>query len=478
MTKSLTFRFTLTIFVTFVLLIALSGIFINRYLQTEMRTLLGKRMEAISNLIAAEFNGVIADYLLESEKGSPFLASAVERLVKKRDMFSLVEVAIMDTLAQILVTTKAGKEFHSPYYQLLTDAKGLAMLRKGHVHSTHIYKLNKLPFMTVYIPLTGTGGVKAIMAIEASADYFRILKRINRLLFTAAFFLVAISLLFAYLVSRLISRPILALARTAAAIGSGRLGLTAPVKGRDEIGKLAESINAMSLQLQLDRKLLDAKIASLSVLAGGVAHEVRNPLNGINLYVDLLERKLMDHAQVEFCGKIKSEIRSINLIVTQLLDYTKPMELKMQDLPVKIFLDKAADHFAPLVFEAHVDHHLRVAVDEFRFQQVIDNLIRNAFDEAGAKGHVLVNASSRNGTLIIAVFNTGGKIREEDKHRIFDPFFTTKAQGTGLGLAISRKIIETHGGTLELRDSSNPAFSTVAEIALKEGIYGENIYRG
>ncbi len=467
MLKSLNFKLTLTIFITFGLIIVLGGFLISRFLQKNMTLLLSKRMIAISSSIATEFSGPIADYLVETEPASPFLKSVLEKLEGKKKTFSLVDIALIDTESRILASTHKDAAFHTTYNLLLADALSLENIKQGQICATTIYKVNGMPFMAVYIPITGTGGkVRIAMAVEASADYFRILKRFNRFLWAAGILLILVTLVFSYAVSRFITRPIITLAGVASTIGKGNLGLIASVDRKDEIGALAGAINEMSRQLKLDRKMLDGKIASLTVLAGGVAHEIRNPLNGINLYVDLLERKAADPGQSEICQKIKGEIKAINNIVTQLLDYTKPMEIKKQAHALKTFVDKTASRLHPFTFKENYEKSLFIIVDEFRFQQVLDNLLRNAVEEAGIEGYVLFNAFREENRTIIEIHNTGKRINDEDRHRIFDPFFTTKPNGTGLGLAISRKIIEAHGGTLELRDSKNENFATVAVITL------------
>lgn len=466
MIKSLNFKLTVILFLIFGSVIFLGGLSIFHVLQKEMTQLLSRRMTAISSSIAAEFSGSIAEYLVEAEPGSQFLKTAERRLEKKRDMFSLVSITLLDTSGRVLVSTEKSLPYRSSFKNE-SDTAFSGEYRSNKMFATPVYRKNKLPCMSVYVPLTGgSGTVNAVMAVEASADYFRILNRFSRFLVIAGFLLISVTLIFSYVVSRFITRPIKLLSETASRIGKGELGLLVSVSREDEIGTLSRAINDMSRQLKLERRMVDGKIASLTVLAGGVAHEIRNPLNGINLYVDLLERKAIEPGLIDTCRKIKSEIKAIDTIIAHLLDYTKPLEIRKQAHPFKLFADKSRMRLLPFEFKTSFDSSLYIVVDEIRFQQVLDNLLRNAFEEAGMTGIVLLEAFTQEGKIILKIHNTGRRIAEEDRHRLFDPFFTTKPSGTGLGLAVSRKIIEAHGGTLDLEDSENGHFATAAVIRL------------
>jgi signal transduction histidine kinase len=480
MKQSINVRFTLIFFILFGLVFTISGIVINHFLQDRTSDLLKKRMISISNSISAEFQGVFADYLLESEQNSRFFITVQNRLNQKKETFSLVNIDIVDTSAHILVSTDTQKTYHIPYYPLFSNKKMINRIKTTGIYSTPIYEVHGNPYMSVYVPVKNqNNSVKAIMAVEASADYFQILSRMKRFFYIGFILLILVIFLISFLISRYISNPIKALEKTAADIGTGNLGIQSRNQGRDEIGRLASSINKMSKQLKADRELLDAKIASLEILAGGIAHEIRNPLNGINLYIDLLIRKCDIPDNQEILDKIKGEIKLIDLIVSQLLDYTKPLDLKTEPVRLLSLVDQVSTYVKDMDFKTDIDETLLLRVDSTRFLMVLGNLIRNAAEAAGQGGAILLKANREGQNEIqVEIHNTGPPIPPGIRPKLFEPFFTTKPKGTGLGLAICRKIIEAHRGDIELTDSDISGYNTSVIITLKGEKNGKDNGRG
>ncbi|OGJ91766.1 MAG: hypothetical protein A2268_08085 [Candidatus Raymondbacteria bacterium RifOxyA12_full_50_37] len=474
MRKSINTRFTLIFFILFGGLFVAGGVLINRYLQKEMGDLLAKRMISLSQSISSELSGVYAEYLLESDPKSRFLQTVTAKLKEKKEIFSLTELTILTMDARVIVSTNPGKNSQEPY-----RSPGLRKvfpggdMQRNKIFTTSLYNVHDAPCMSVFLPLNNqTGAARAVLVVEASADYFKILRQIQRSFYVAGVVLIILLLLSSYLITRYITHPIRSLEKTAAQIGAGGLGMRSSIDREDEIGNLARSLNRMSAQLQSDRTQLDAKIASLMILAGGVAHEIRNPLNGINLYIDLMERKTNDPKFTEILKKIKNEIKLIEFIIAQLLDYTRPVELKYEPVPIQYLFDRVRAYCAQAKINASIAPGLNIWVDSVKFIQVLTNVLQNAVDAAGDTGRVLFVAEKKRDEIVMEIHNTGEPINETDAEKFFVPFFTTKPRGTGLGLAICRKLVESHGGQIQLSRSNREGFATMVRIVLKGAAHG------
>ena len=210
-----------------------------------------------------------------------------------------------------------------------------------------------------------------------------------------------------------------------------------------------------AMEQEIDR--LD-RLAALGRFAAGVAHEIRNPLAGIGAGVEYMARRFGPNAPEQSdITYVTGEIRRLNQIVTDLLDYTHPRPLDRQWVSVRELLGNTASALDPLLKEAEVRLHaegpggLKVCVDSRRLGQVLINLVKNAIEAAPRESQVSVlwgASKDAADTVRIIVRDEGEGMSEEQRRRALEPFFTTKGEGTGLGLYLSHSIIEQHGGRL------------------------------
>jgi PAS domain S-box len=228
-----------------------------------------------------------------------------------------------------------------------------------------------------------------------------------------------------------------------------------------------------------DRANRQDRLAALGEMAAGVAHEIRNPLGGIELYASNLRRKFADgSAENATCGKIIAAAASLNRIVTDMLTFTRSRQPQLRRASVLHVVRTAADMAANELSERNIS--LTVDIDDSvgtwlmdpdQIAQAALNVILNAAQAMGRDGSIDVSAREDGlpgggRGLCIRFSDVGPGIPDSAKTKIFDPFFTLRKDGTGLGLAIVNKILQDHGGSIEVAD--NQPKGTVVSFRLPE----------
>ena len=212
------------------------------------------------------------------------------------------------------------------------------------------------------------------------------------------------------------------------------------------------------------------KLASLGVLAAGVAHEIRNPLTAIKARLftqqKALTRGSREYTDAEFIGR---EIDRLEKIVSDFLRFARPAEPERAPFSAADLLRKVRELMVPQLHEASIELvveravETQVVADPEQLEQVLINLVKNAAEAIGQGGTIKLRAIEDRAPLdgrtrevvIFEVEDNGPGIPAEVQERLFDPFFTTKPSGTGLGLSIAARTIQKNGGTLRFQTAAN-----------------------
>ncbi len=237
-----------------------------------------------------------------------------------------------------------------------------------------------------------------------------------------------------------------------------------------------------------ERERLRDRLASLGEMAAGIAHELKNPLAGIEVMAGLLRRQVPDSADAQsLLADILSEAKLANAIVVEMLEFVRPIRLQMERTDVAQVLQQAvtmAENKAPrgdIAVSVSIEPGLPVIDgDHHQLCQVFTNVLTNAFEALDGHGHIDIRASfeaveqdpafanddphAPTPSVVVDVVDNGRGVPAELSDRIFDPFFTTKPQGSGLGLPIVRKIVDAHDGRIDL--NSMPEGGTRFRVTL------------
>jgi two-component system, NtrC family, sensor kinase len=232
-----------------------------------------------------------------------------------------------------------------------------------------------------------------------------------------------------------------------------------PVPAAEGDGSRVVTFDDITARVKLEEQVLQQeRLASLGLLAAGVAHEVNTPLTGISSYAQmLLEDMAADDPKRETLEKIELQTRRVSTIANSLLNLARPERSAFESLPLNDAVREVVRLFAPQIRDERIALHVELSADlpdvrghRGKLQQVLLNLLSNARDAVEGGGRIAVRTVHRDGRAVLEVEDDGIGIPEHDLARIFDPFFTTKGRGkgTGLGLSISYGIVREHDGAM------------------------------
>jgi signal transduction histidine kinase len=298
-----------------------------------------------------------------------------------------------------------------------------------------------------------------------------ILRRINQrkiilfmLVTVGPFFAVGL----AFILIRGLTRPVNSLLDATRRLKAGDLDHR--IRGLyDEFGEVAGSFNEMaaSLKKQMQELQRTEQLRVCGEMAAGLAHEIRNPLAGMKVSIEVLLSELnLEERDREVLVKVIEQIRNIELLMKNLLNYARPVAAQPVGFNINRVLEKSAYFLEkhpsflsgdpPKKMIKELDEQLpEIFGDPQQLQQVFLNLLLNAADAIADGGEITVKTRWNEKGRIVAIelHDTGKGIPPDIMEKIFQPFFTTKRKGTGLGLAVSKRIVEEHGGNIAVANA-------------------------
>jgi signal transduction histidine kinase len=226
--------------------------------------------------------------------------------------------------------------------------------------------------------------------------------------------------------------------------------------------QMTQTVQSLRQELSEKNRLLERsnRLAALGEMAAGMAHEIRNPLGGIQLYSSMLAKDLSDRPDsLQIVGKISGGVRRLESLVSHVLQFTREMTARIAEVDLAETLEQTVELACSQLQAKNIactvtgPHPMWVQVDPLLVEQAVLNLILNAADAIDSGGAIVIEfnrpAASGDGKQFnLVVRDTGPGIPPQILDRIFNPFFTTKETGTGLGLAIVHRVVEAHDGNI------------------------------
>jgi signal transduction histidine kinase/PAS domain-containing protein len=259
--------------------------------------------------------------------------------------------------------------------------------------------------------------------------------------------------------------------------GGDRLVVTSPVEDAEHrpVGAMLVARNLAYLSQVESTLSYSRKLAALSRLTAGIAHEIKNPLNATTIHLELLKIQLAEvPAAMEHVTVIAAQVRRLDEVVQGFLKFTRPEDLRLQPVALAPVLDE----ILPIIYAEAGTHHVdvrvdvspglpRVSADPAMLQQAFLNLALNACQAMPNGGRLHISAATRPGRQVqVTVEDTGVGIAPEDLARIFELYFTTKEHGSGIGLSMVYRTVQLHDGDIEVQ--SVPGRGTTFRILLHE----------
>lgn len=295
---------------------------------------------------------------------------------------------------------------------------------------------------------------------------------------------------FAFILIHGLTRPVNSLLDATRRLKAGDLDYR--IRGlRGEFGEVADSFNDMaaSLKKQMQEMQRTEQLRVCGEMAAGLAHEIRNPLAGMKVSIEVLLTELnIEQKDRAVLKKVIEQIRHIELLMKNLLNFARPVAAQPMMVSVNKILEQTTDFIEKHPSLSSPDSRKQVFrelandlpdtfADPQQLQQVFLNLLLNAADAVPEGGRITVKTchDQQEGTIVVEVQDTGKGIIDELMGKIFQPFFTTKGKGTGLGLAVSKRLVEEHGGTITASNhvSGGAVFRVVLPIRM--GTKGEAV---
>ena len=388
------------------------------------------------------------------------------RLRETQKVLGARRIYVFDPYGRSLLDTEEGKRIGREIHLLSFHKPQVASMWRGEPANTPRFTDEETGdhYMTGYAPIRRGDRIVAGVGVDMGAGYMDAILGFKRSVYLLAGLGTLLTFLVGLGVARHITRPVHRLVTAAREIGRGNLGRAVQVQARDEIGYLAQTMEEM-------RSKLLARDAQLRQMLAGVAHEIRNPLSGIEIYAGLIADELpAGDPRREHIHKVIAQVHTMNQVISEFLHFARPPSPQPGEVVLSQLVDDARFLLSPemeaagVAFRTEVGPEARVYADPEQVRRAVVNLMKNAVQAMADGGSLTVRAAAAGPEAALEVEDTGPGMAEEVRQRLFEPFFTTREKGSGLGLAIVQQTAETNGGRVEVE--SAPGRGSVFRLVL------------
>lgn len=265
---------------------------------------------------------------------------------------------------------------------------------------------------------------------------------------------IIITFIFSWIIAKSISRPVEVLSNYSLEIGKGNFDVALPTGIKGEFDNLAKVLEKMKTDLADNQKEREKILAQ-------IAHEIRNPLGGIELLAGLTKEDLIkNELSTGYIEKIINEVNGLKKLITSFLEFSKPAPVNSQICNLNDLIDESFVNLKGSLETKKINlikdlKKKEIIFDRGHLKQIMTNIIANSIDAINEDGIITISAKEEKGNWYIIISDNGKGISGEDLQFIFDPFYTTKKNGTGLGLAICKKLCMENRAKIEIDSDIN-----------------------
>lgn len=437
------------------LVLALAGFYLQWQMRRQLEAQLAQRLigasQTAAHLVTNAVGASAVISLLPGDEEARAVKSLQRWLLPLAESNGLARVLVVDRARRVYFDSQKELPLGAEYIRLRFDENEINSAWQGEAAAAKLFlDANGKPFKAAYAPLVENGNVVALVAVEGSAAALEAVEETRRVLWSIALVSLIVAASTGVIFARRLTEPLEQLRRAASAIGSGTGEVDLKLRGTEEIKFLAATMEHM-------RTAIAQREQNLRLMLAGVAHEIRNPLGGIELHAGLLEKDAPADLKARV-QTIRAEVRRLENIVRDFLDYARPRASEAERVEVRALLENLREHLQPqfpgIVWRIAASEQIAVRADSEQLRRILLNLMRNAIEAMNEQGALAITARARAPEIDIEVIDNGSGVPAELREKIFEPFFTTRAQGSGLGLALVKQWAEQNRGAIRLRPSS------------------------
>ena len=465
-------------------------------LETSQRNnlVIGANIHKVAALVGERVQNII-DLSQSPEYLEKRIQEELVLLRGRKELADVIDIHITDKMGTILGSL-TGEEVGNRV-NINDDVRNA--VAQGEIHISGLAKYHDKYTTAVIVPYTSEASVINNKGLELKPGLIQILfsasgvKAINAMRLRHLLYVVCVSFALGILISistvSMVDRPIRGLIKFIVRAKEGNLDALPPVSySGAEIGRLAYELDRMLREI---RTAHEQRIAALGRLAGGVAHEIKNPLHLLGLAAlnlkELLSSDKMTSEEVgearECVDRITNHVARLSKITEQFLQLTRPSEMDIRQVDLDMLVDGVITEFTLTLDKANIKvitnycKELKdVQVDPGKIRQALFNIIQNSIQAMHRGGKIYVKTSrvksATEDKATIEIRDTGIGIPEDIQDRIFDAYFTTRENegGTGLGLTITHQIIDAHNGRIDIKskEGMGTSFTITLPIVTKE----------
>jgi len=378
---------------------------------------------------------------------------ALDEYIKKMKKKGIHEISILSGDQEVIQSSNP-KKIGSKLSVLRDEMVIRATIGESSDQDKKIYDV----LVPVIIQNTKFGYIHLSMYLE---DLKKISKEMLYKRIFATIFVFTIGIILSFYLSYKYTKPFTNLINASKEIAEGKVP---KIEGKffGELKSLVNSFNQMAIKIkekrEMEENLRKAKEqAILGQLASGIAHEIRNPINFINLSIDHLNSVTSPDERKEILYKIKEEIKRVNKLVLEFLELGKEIKLSQIKIGADIAIEESLKYLSSYIdfknIEIIKEYSKSVPIINVDIEKIISsfsNIILNSIEAMDYNGILKIKIEENNDNILVVFEDNGKGISKENIGNVFEPFFSTKRQGIGLGLSISKRIIEAHKGRIEV----------------------------
>ncbi|HOT95748.1 MAG TPA: ATP-binding protein [bacterium] len=429
-----------------------AGIYLQYHFRDLLERELGSKLESLALAAGQDMDSGLIAMLRPGDESNRLYSALRERLHAFAAAVGLRRVMLFSPEQGVWLDSEGLAPIASPYVRLHFDRDVIEQALQGQPASSTLFTgSDGRLYKSAYAPLQSEGRRIGVVVVEGSAESLQAVRDSQRVLLQIGLIAAVTALLLAWVLSRRLTRPVARLQQAAERIGRGDLTQAVPATGRDELAFLGRTMEEM-------RSSLIARNEQQKAMLVGLAHEIRNPLGGIELFAGLIRDDAATATLRQQAERILRETGNLKRLINDFLDYARPLQARPQRCRIRDFWQECGELISadiatsPLSLVLHGDGY--AWVDPVHFKQMLLNLLLNAAQSMEKGGRITGVVTLRDGVVALEISDQGRGIAAADQKSIFEPFFSRKEKGMGLGLAMVRNLAAANRARVDLVQSS------------------------